>query len=242
MDRSLQERLVGAAVLVTLGVWLIPWILDGSAVSEPEQAEQARIQLPVPERSQRVPVRRETIELGGTRNPGLKAAAEQSERGSAVPAKQALDSPDDTAQDGTTPVETTAAPAAISNADTTEDTGADTADGASAEQAQAAVTEREPASEPESSGRDSVAEILAASPVAGWMVQLGSFSDESNARRQAQQISTYGHEAHIYRFAAGSGRTMFRVRLGPVESRERAQEAASALSAQGFVAQLVAPE
>lgn len=231
MDRSLQERLVGAAVLVALGVWLIPWILDGSAVSEPEQAEQARIQLPVPEQSQRVPVRRETIELGGTRNPGLKAAAEHSERDTAVPAKQAAEAPDDTARDGRTPVETAAAPAALANDDTTADTGADSADGASAEQAQAAVTER-----------DSVAEILAASPVAGWMVQLGSFSDESNARRQAQRISTYGHEAHIYRFAAGGGRTMFRVRLGPVETRERAQEAASALSAQGFVAQLVAPE
>jgi DedD protein len=242
MDRSLQERLVGAAVLVALGVWLIPWILDGSAVSEPEQAEQARIRLPVPERSQPVPVRRETIELGGTRNPGLKAAAEQSARDTAVPAKQAVETPQDTARDGRTPVETAAAPAAIADAGTAEGTGADSADGASAEQARAAVAEREPASAPTSPGRDTVAEILAASPVAGWMVQLGSFSDESNARRQAQRINTYGHEAHIYRFAAGGGRTMFRVRLGPVETRERAQEAASALSAQGFVAQLVAPE
>ena len=29
MDQGLKERLVGAAVLVAIAVWLIPWVLDG---------------------------------------------------------------------------------------------------------------------------------------------------------------------------------------------------------------------
>jgi len=29
MDRHLKERLIGATVLVVIGVWLIPWLLDG---------------------------------------------------------------------------------------------------------------------------------------------------------------------------------------------------------------------
>ena len=74
------------------------------------------------------------------------------------------------------------------------------------------------------------------------MVQLGSFSDASNAQRQAQRIGTYGHDARIYEFAAAGGRTMFRVRLGPLENRERAEATASSLSAHGFVAQVIAPE
>jgi len=229
MDRSLQERLIGAGVLVALGVWLIPWILDGSALPEPEQSEQTRLQLPVPEQAQRVPIRRETIELGGNLNAGLKAASEAPERSGAAPAKQAAE-PQRDSQEGKVVPEPAATPVAAA---TRSDAGA-------ADDPPAPVTAK-----PESTAgaaRVSVPEILAASPVAGWMVQLGSFSDERNARRQAQRISTYGHEARIYKYAAAGGRTMFRVRLGPVETRETAEAAVSELSAQGFVAQVVAPE
>ena len=38
MDQGLKERLIGAAVLVALGVWLIPWVLDG-----PSRASRARV-------------------------------------------------------------------------------------------------------------------------------------------------------------------------------------------------------
>ena len=30
MDRHLKERLIGATVLVVIGVWIIPWLLDGT--------------------------------------------------------------------------------------------------------------------------------------------------------------------------------------------------------------------
>ena len=72
----------------------------------------------------------------------------------------------------------------------------------------------------------------------GWVVQLGSFSEEENARRLAQRVATFGYSPDISNHRA-SGRTMYRVRVGPHESRARADAAASALSAHGFVAQVV---
>jgi cell division protein FtsN len=73
------------------------------------------------------------------------------------------------------------------------------------------------------------------------MVQLGSFSEEENARRLAQRVATYGYHPDISNHRA-SGRVMYRVRTGPHESRARANAAASALSAHGFVAQVVAAD
>jgi len=46
MDRGLKERLVGAAVLVAIGAWLIPWVLDGPQRLEPTQP--AALELPAP--------------------------------------------------------------------------------------------------------------------------------------------------------------------------------------------------
>ena len=44
MDQGLKERLVGAAVLVAIGVWLIPWVLDGP--EEPLETGARSLQLP----------------------------------------------------------------------------------------------------------------------------------------------------------------------------------------------------
>ncbi len=62
MDSHVKERIVGAAVLVALGVWLIPWVLDGPE-SEPATAAVAtpELQLPAPDSSS--PIRTETVEL-----------------------------------------------------------------------------------------------------------------------------------------------------------------------------------
>jgi len=60
MDRVLKERLVGAAVLVAIGAWLIPWVLDG-----PEQLnapQSTALELPAPT-AEDPPIRTETIEL-----------------------------------------------------------------------------------------------------------------------------------------------------------------------------------
>ena len=53
MDSGLKERLVGAAVLVALGVWLIPWVLDGRD-PQPEPVAEQPVALPAVEPGVRV--------------------------------------------------------------------------------------------------------------------------------------------------------------------------------------------
>ncbi|MDH3420018.1 MAG: SPOR domain-containing protein [Gammaproteobacteria bacterium] len=70
MDRGLKERLVGAAVLVAIGAWLIPWVLDG-----PEQISQpaaTALDLPVPS-AENPPIRTETVVLDRRESPAASA-------------------------------------------------------------------------------------------------------------------------------------------------------------------------
>lgn len=60
MDRSLKERLVGAAVLVAIGAWLIPWVLDGPERVMPPRS--TALELPTPA-AENPPIRTETIVL-----------------------------------------------------------------------------------------------------------------------------------------------------------------------------------
>ena len=71
-----------------------------------------------------------------------------------------------------------------------------------------------------------------------WMVQLGSFGDEDNARRLANRVSTFGFNARVSTFETNSG-PMYRVRVGPESTRGSAEAVASSLTAHGFVAQVV---
>ena len=65
MDRGLKERLVGAAVLVTLGVWFIPWLLDGPGQTSRDESDT--LQLPLP--ADAAPLRSQTITLDNDREP-----------------------------------------------------------------------------------------------------------------------------------------------------------------------------
>lgn len=233
MDRGLQERLAGAVVLVVLGVWLIPWVLDGSAVTGPSPEETVALKLPAPAEAGGSVIRRQMIELNAERGSAVKTSASDSDE--AEPAAAAAESPQRTAvpegPDGSSGPAESATPAANEPSEPIGSPG------------EAALEpEQRVASADNGTQRTALPDIIAATPVAGWMVQSGSFGNAGNARRQARRIETYGHDARIYEFAAAGGRTMFRVRVGPLETRERAEAMASTLSAHGFVAQLVAPE
>ncbi len=254
MDRSLQERLIGAAVLVALGVWLIPWVLDGSDSADSADSEPAPLQLPVPERTATTgndSLRRQTIELGTPREAADRSADDASPdalSSDAVPTQSrtasnsgpaAQSAPDGTAAKDDRAAAAAAPPSLTSGAAPGATSGATEGAAGEGEPGRAAAVVAAPVrrSDPPSS---SVA-VEADAPQTGWMVQLGSFSDAGNAGRQADRIKTFGHAPRIFEFSAG-GRTMYRVRLGPVPTRERAEATASSLSAHGFVAQVVAPD
>jgi len=81
-----------------------------------------------------------------------------------------------------------------------------------------------------------------AAPARGdWAVQLGSFGAEDNAKKLADKAKVYGYKPEVAGFRA-SGRSMYRVRLGPYASRAEADATASALSAHGFAPQFVAED
>lgn len=77
--------------------------------------------------------------------------------------------------------------------------------------------------------------------VPGWLVQVGSFGDEENARQVAGRLAEAGYTARLYPHRSG-GNLMYRVRVGPEPSREGADEIASSLRNRGYVAQVVSSD
>lgn len=185
MDRDLKERVVGAAVLVGLGVWLIPWFLDGpeqSVGTEPDVLE-------LPRQTDASALRHQIITLNSDRDLPVSVAQTNSE----------------TALAG----------------------GADV---------QSSL--REPVIPPVSAASNlEPGASLNATDEVGWFVQVGSYADEENARRQADRVSSYGFEASVSSFGS-----MQRVRVGPQSSREAAELVVSSLLVHGFVAQVVLEE
>src|SRR5690606_9965529 len=96
-----------------------------------------------------------------------------------------------------------------------------------------------PAAEPKPAPKPATPERTAQK--GDWVVQLGSFGEEANARRLAQRVGTFGHKADVSTVKS-NGRTMYRVRVGAFDARSKAEATASALSAHGLVAQVVAAD
>jgi DedD protein len=98
MDQGLKERLVGAAVLVAIAVWLIPWVLDGPEGGA--EAPESSLQLPSAEEP--MPMRTQTLKLGDAPEssagpapaPSATPPAEQT-AATAVPPKPAAESRDE---------------------------------------------------------------------------------------------------------------------------------------------------
>lgn len=230
MDQGLKERLVGAVVLVALGVVVIPWVLDGGR--EPGATSTNALRLPAPDEP--LPVRSETLRVGG----------DQAEEIRTTPLAAASATPPAV----TTPVETAAAPVAAANESSAAEVALADARPTPESPASAAAAKPDPApqetvAKPEQTRAPAKAPAPAAATrdAGGWVVQLGSFGEEDNARRLAQRVSTYGYKPDISNHRAG-GRVMYRVRVGSYASRPQADATASSLAAHGFVAQVVAAD
>jgi DedD protein len=217
MDQGLKERLVGAAVLVAIAVWLIPWVLDGPE-KNPIETGPASLQLPAAQEP--VPMRTQTLKLGEP-----PAAAQP-----AAPATESTDAPAETVVAAATPELTqpasTTAPASVATLPTTAATTLKPA---------AAETPRKPVAPPPP------AAAVTSAAKGDWAVQLGSFGDEGNARRLAERASTFGYKANVASYKA-NGKTMYRVRVGAYGAKAQADATASALSAHGLTAKVVAAD
>ena len=74
----------------------------------------------------------------------------------------------------------------------------------------------------------------------GWWVQVGSFSQSSNAQRLTGQLNESGFPAQLSSVRS-AGKELFRVRAGPVADRAAAQALQARLAAAGHKGSLVAP-
>lgn len=75
---------------------------------------------------------------------------------------------------------------------------------------------------PEPVPQDRSPPAVSADPAAGWAVQVGSFSSQSNAQRLAEQLEGLGYKAFVSRKVVND-RVMYRVRVGPEPSRDAAE-------------------
>ncbi len=216
MDQGLKERLVGAAVLVAIGVWLIPWVLDGP--EKPVETGPASLQLPAAQEP--VPMRTQTLTLGEP-----PAAAQP-----AAPATESTEAPAETV----VAAASTGAHAARAHDRRTASVATPPAAAAPTPKPAATETPRKPVAAPPTAAATSAAK-------GDWTVQLGSFGDENNARRLADRASTFGYKANVANYKA-SGKTMYRVRVGAYGSRAQAEATASALGAHGLTAKVVAAD
>jgi DedD protein len=248
MDQGLKERLIGAAVLVALGVWLIPWLLDGRQ----EQVELASpsssaVRLPAPDSP--LPFRQQTLSLEAAKSDASAPEPHSEPSDPVVPAASvAADTP-------VVAAETTPAPTPPAQ-ETAPPKPSAPAQESAAPPKQIAPTPVKPITD-----RNTAQRVASAAPVAAskptskpagagaqpgsargdWAVQLGSFGAEDNAKKLAEKVKVYGYKPEVAGFRA-SGRAMYRVRLGPYTSRAEADATASALSAHGFAPQVVAAD
>jgi len=216
VDSQVKERVVGAAVLVALGVLIIPWVLDGPDRPRTDDGAEAGMNLPAA--GEAAPVRTEIIELEPA-----PSGADPVEAAAVPPA--AHRAAEDAAR--------TAPPAA----------SGDAADARASIAAGTAPASTAGVSEPLQAGAAGPA--AAAGPVAAdagaWSLQLGAFGNVAGARQLVSRAETVGYAAEVSEIQSG-GRTLHRVRVGGFGSRNEAEAAQSSLAAHGLVAQVVPPE
>ncbi len=223
MDQQLKERLVGAAVLVVAGILFIPLLLDGP--DEPP-AVRVGLELPAPDSGKRthtirldVPAERPATKSSGTvlrPTPTTVIEAPSSRQ-----AKQ--DAPQVAKRETVDRSDTAAKPAPAP------------------EKAVAPKVEVKPAADPApivAKPAPSQSRPEAAPPAGSWAVQVGSFSSGDNAKRLRSKLNAAGYATFQVQLVA-NGKTMHRVRVGPVKDRAAAEALAARLGKAGYPGRVV---
>lgn len=217
MDRALKERIVGAVVLVAVGVLVVPVFLDGSA--ERAEVVTESVTLPGQDGESR---KRQTIVLERDRTEPVPAAEQNAPESSTEPAPEAA--------------ETTPEPAAVAAADDSPAENAPVRPGDSEPAAE--ETNVEAGSAAVSPGSEAPAASEAGSGTGMWAVQLGSFAQTDNAERLAADLRKEGYAAFLSRLKGPNG-PLHRVRIGPQKDRASAEATAEKLAAAGHQGQVV---
>jgi DedD protein len=257
VERHVKERLIGAAVLVAAAIILIPEMLSGtqpaptpgqqtltlpSAGSTPGQAATADA---VQGTRGTAPLKTYTIDLSRTpsQTAGSSSVAATGDalEDRAPPAELppvSGSSPSEEASAGQVNPESTT-PAPVSAAAASPST---TATGAAAPPARtsAAGTPASSAGVPATVTKSTVT----AKPVevedggGAWAIQMGSFSSRATAERMVKQLRDSGQQAFVMPVKSGS-KTLYRVRVGPMQDKQAAQQLLGKLKSVAAGARLV---
>jgi len=209
MDRQLLERLIGAGVLVIALVIIVPAILDGESDDEGETGHE-----PAVSATNNEPRRTHTIRLDRSAQspPVAREVAQPTATSGETGGDREPAKPSATAVAKPETKAATAQPAA--RPDT--------------------VTKAPP--KPVRSPAPVPVETDSASK-AGWAVQLGSFSSRQNAQQLADEVGARGFPVFLMTIDR-SGKKLYRVRVGPRESRAQAAELAERLRKAGYSGQV----
>jgi DedD protein len=244
-----KERLTGAIILVVLIVLLVPELLSGPSRSAPAPASTTQ---PAAPSSEEPPLRSYTIDLAdephAAASPSNDSTAAPQASGPAQPttiveASPAQPQPEEgKSAHGDQWATAPSQPGGDSKADgaaggpkaAEPKTVAPGTDGASASGQSVAATPERPGTEgprtvspravsSRTLGPDGPPGGKSAGVGAGnWVVQLGVFAKRANAERLAQELKGKGFHAQVSEVSL-SGRTLWRVRAGPVAERSAAE-------------------
>ena len=227
MDESLKARLIGAVVLVAVAVILIPELLSGRG--------RAQSAAPVPGESG---TRTQIIDIpvNGAATSALAptpAAGGQASINPATPSGPPA-APAETVEAESTPASAPAPATAV--ADTRPDPAPPATATTTASAASRPVVAPPPAPAP------AVAQPApppAAAARGGWAVQVGAFGSTAAAGKVVNELGSAGFRAYVSPVQR-SGKTLYRVRVGPEADRSRADATAAALKGRGLPATVVA--
>lgn len=186
MDRQLQQRVVGAAVLVALGVVFIPIFLDDGTLPPPLPDAVNIPPEPVRDFESRV------VPLDETRVEAIEAG-----------------------------LDAELVPPPVEPADEAAPDGAQRAAPPFEPQAPAPV-DPQPADAPPAPDAAAAPAADSATGAVAWTVQLGSFSNDANAKRLIEKLRAADYPAYLERQVEADG-TAFKVRVGPEIKREDAE-------------------
>ena len=222
MERQLKERLVGAAVLVAAAVILVPEMFSGSGPAATSAVKDAQSSV-----ASSAQLKTYHIELQAAQQSSMSALDDDPAVATVMP--ETVQPPASAPRDEEPSAEqssTVASSAAV----------AETVVSARGAQVVPAPTPAKPTAAPpvvnrsvtQSTTSQSTASQSGANTGEAWVVQVGSFSTEARAKEIAAQIKSKGQSAFVTSVKV-SGKTYYRVRVGPMAERAAADAALAKL-------------
>lgn len=238
-ESRFRQRLVGASVVVALAVLLLPLWLDGSGIDslrvqtapeKPEVEGVERIEVPQPPGETGEPLENPPTSLFPDQTPiearetsgsdaarsGGESVEESEEAAASTPENVTPESEREASQAADEGSVVESAPEAAPSEEETDSAPAE----------ESAATQGNEADKAD--GDASAGDLPESSASGEYVVQLGSFSDERNARALAESVESSGFDVSVTPLFSEQG-TVWRVRVGPYATRDLAGEATERL-------------